>query len=87
MVEPLDLPLFERDQVDLGAGVLDGLQRFRQLDLLDHVGGKKRNSLPCQISHLVTPLHRIPPVSTLDQLKEIPRLQAAVGKALCRHRK
>src|SRR5205085_1788265 len=37
--------LLQRDQLGLAAGLLDRLQRLRQLDLLDTVGEQKRHAL------------------------------------------
>jgi len=39
----LDLALLERDQVGVGPGVANGLERFGQFDLLDAFGEQKRD--------------------------------------------
>jgi bacterioferritin len=51
VLETLERALLQRDQVDLGALVLDRLQRVGQLDLLDPVGGQEGNALAVQLAH------------------------------------
>src|SRR5262249_13378437 len=48
VVEGLDLPFTERDELRLRALLLDGVPRLGELDLFDHVGRQKRNSLSLQ---------------------------------------
>lgn len=55
MVEALDLAFLERDELRLGAGVLERLARLDELDLLEHVRGEDRDSLAVQVRHAKTP--------------------------------
>jgi hypothetical protein len=45
VVEALDLARLERDQMGGATGLLDRLAWFGVLDLLDPVGGQKRDGL------------------------------------------
>src|SRR4051794_26519238 len=56
VVEALDLAVFERDDLDLCALVLERLPRFLELDPLEHVGGEDRDLLAFQhVSHWTPP--------------------------------
>src|SRR5581483_11012941 len=57
VVETLDLALLDRDQLDLGSGILERLPWLGELDLLDHVGRDDGAFRARQIRHLV-PLSR-----------------------------
>ena len=85
VVEPLDLALLERHQVDLAARVLHSLPRLRQLDLLDHVGCKERDFLPLQISHFGDPLESDSPRLYPRSTEGNPSLAGGVEPLLCRH--
>src|SRR4051794_21388250 len=56
VVEALDLAVFERDDLDLCAGVLECLPRLLELDPLEHVGSEDRDLLALQhVSHWTPP--------------------------------
>ena len=56
MLETLDPAGFQRDEVGLGPRLAHGLPRFRELALLDSVGGEKRDASPLQAGrHAVAP--------------------------------
>jgi hypothetical protein len=50
MFEGLDLPLLVRNHFDAGAGVLQGLDRFGELDLLDAVSRQNCNGVAFEFS-------------------------------------
>src|SRR5207253_5689166 len=66
VVEALDLTVVDRDDLDVGAGILARLPRLLQLDPLEHVGSEDRDLLASQhLSHfdpsrLLAPARRLP---------------------------
>ncbi len=50
MVETLDFAVLERNDIDLGAGLFQRLERLGQLDLFEAVGGHDGDLLALQLS-------------------------------------
>jgi hypothetical protein len=64
VIEALDLAVLDRDDLDLGAGVLERIPRLLEFDPLEHVGGQDRDLLPLHRVCHARPLLRIRVPST-----------------------
>src|SRR5205807_1721567 len=80
----LDLALLERDQLGLGAGLPDGVERLSQLHLLDAFGEQERHALAiefvCHRAFTSLPFRTVcPPIKTYPRGWEAKRASVSTG--------